>query len=192
MSKCVVTLYATVGGRRVVIGTGTVVLSGTTTSSIVVDVVLNTLGRALVTQPGGVAVLATAAITPVGSTTLVTVSDHVRVVAQNFLLPRPVFFDTGSSTISAADKRYLNALRTKLGAVHVRSISCVGFTDSVDTSASNLRLGQARADRVCAYLVRGTGITIASSTRGESAPHASNATTDGRTRNRRTEIHLHY
>lgn len=117
-------------------------------------------------------------------------TQHTKVVARHFILPRPVFFDTGSSRIKPSEARYLDGLRRQLIGVH--SIGCVGYTDAVDTTAANLTLGQSRAQKVCVYLVRGTRVRVLSATRGESAPQATNATSTGRKLNRRTEIGLNY
>jgi CshA-type fibril repeat protein len=190
LSQCTVTLWATVSGRQVAIGTATASSTDPKATSIVVNVTLTPLGRALAAQPGGLQAVAAAAITPRGSTKIVHVSDTTKIVAHTFVLPRPVFFDTGSAALRPAEARYLDALRRELAGV--RSISCVGYTDSVDTSARNLALGRARAATVCAYLVRGTNVRILNASMGESAPQATNKTAAGRQRNRRTTIRFTY
>lgn len=65
-----------------------------------------------------------------------------------------------------------------------------GYTDNVGSANSNVRLSQARADAVKAYLV-GKGVAASRiSTRGfgEENPIADNGTADGRAQNRRVEI----
>jgi CshA-type fibril repeat protein len=190
LAQCTVTLWATVSGRQVVVGTGTASTSRSNASSITVKVTLTPLGRALAAQPGGLHAIVAAAITPRGSRTVVKVKDTTTLVAHTFILPRPVLFDTASAEIRPAEAVYLNGLRHHLDGV--KAITCVGYTDSVDTSARNLSLGAARAVTVCAYLVRGTHIRILNATKGESAPQATNATADGRQRNRRTTIGFTY
>jgi outer membrane protein OmpA-like peptidoglycan-associated protein len=68
----------------------------------------------------------------------------------------------------------------------------MGHTDSTGSDDYNLRLSQRRADSVANYLVlRGvTRARIETIGYGESYPVASNATADGRARNRRVEIKI--
>lgn len=190
LSRCDVILWANISGRQVAIGRGSAATTAPDGTSLTVRVTLNALGRALAAQPGGVRILAGLSITPRGTTRLVRITKHTKVVARRFSLPRPVFFDTGSSRIKPSEARYLDGLRRQLAGV--RSIRCVGYTDAVDTTAANLTLGQSRAQKVCDYLIRGTRVRVLSATRGESAPQASNATSAGRKLNRRTEIGLNY
>jgi outer membrane protein OmpA-like peptidoglycan-associated protein len=71
-------------------------------------------------------------------------------------------------------------------------ISLVGHTDNVGDDASNMALGQRRADIVKAYLVQ-KGVPadkINSTSQGESQPIADNNTDAGRQENRRTELQI--
>jgi CshA-type fibril repeat protein len=189
--RCQVTLWATVSGVQLIVGKGTTtVRKDVVTSKVVVNVTLNALGRALAAQPGGTTMRAAAAITPRGTTRRVHVKTLTRVVAQRFTLPRPVFFDSGQSRIKPSERRYLDSLRRQLAGV--KTIDCAGYTDAMDTSGSNRKLGMARAKKVCAYLVRGTRIKVRSVTLGEDKPQSTNATLRGRALNRRTEIRLNY
>lgn len=79
----------------------------------------------------------------------------------------------------------LAALRTS------RSVVVVGHTDAVGTDAANMVLARKRAGHVRDWLVA-HGVpagNIRLVSRGESAPVASNATAEGRARNRRVEVY---
>lgn len=73
-----------------------------------------------------------------------------------------------------------------------RTINVQGNTDAIGSEASNIRLGQQRADQVRDYLVsKGVAASrIATSTAGEGSPLAPNNTDNGRATNRRVLITL--
>jgi OmpA-OmpF porin, OOP family len=101
-------------------------------------------------------------------------------------LKAKVGFATGSSQLSAAGKKALNAMvgcLPKGGAV-------VGHTDNVGNAASNQALSERRAKSVVAYL-SGKGVAAASLSatgKGDTDPAADNKTVEGRAANRRMEI----
>jgi OOP family OmpA-OmpF porin len=66
-----------------------------------------------------------------------------------------------------------------------------GYTDSSGSDALNLRLSQERADAVKTYLVeRGVDASrLVAKGYGEADPIANNDTPEGRTQNRRVEMH---
>jgi len=71
-------------------------------------------------------------------------------------------------------------------------IEIAGYTDSTGSSATNTRLSAARAGAVQAYL-RQRGVPaerMRVAGYGPANPTASNATPEGRARNRRVELHL--
>lgn len=72
------------------------------------------------------------------------------------------------------------------------SVRLTGYTDSIGDDASNLKLGQRRADVIKNYLVsRGVSAAkINAGTEGEAKPIATNDTSDGRAKNRRTELQI--
>ena len=66
----------------------------------------------------------------------------------------------------------------------------VGHTDDIGSTESNLQLGQERAEAVRRRMVElgAPATSIATSSRGEEQPVATNATDEGRARNRRVEV----
>ena len=71
-------------------------------------------------------------------------------------------------------------------------VEVAGHTDSIGSAAFNVGLSERRANTVRDYLVNG-GVNSANLTArgyGQALPIADNATADGRTRNRRVELHI--
>ncbi len=95
------------------------------------------------------------------------------------------FFDTDSASISAEGRASLSAFFESSDAL---AFIITGHTDSDASDAYNLRLSLARANTV-ADIARASGAAI-SDVRGlgERSPIASNATPEGKARNRRVEI----
>ena len=97
-----------------------------------------------------------------------------------------VEFDTGKATIRPASQAELDALAEALKSARIKG-EIAGYTDHVGNSATNLRLSQARAEAIRAYLV-GHGVDAAALTakgHGDASPVADNSTPEGRQRNRR-------
>lgn len=71
-----------------------------------------------------------------------------------------------------------------------RTVSIVGYTDSVGSEDYNLGLSQRRADSVRSYLLdQGVSSSrLAASGRGEADPVAGNDSASGRQQNRRVEV----
>lgn len=103
-----------------------------------------------------------------------------------------VFFDTGLSTLRKTSFEELNELKRILELKPKMVIELAGHTDSIGTNESNIRLSQARANTVKGYLVS-KGIKpdrITAVGYGESRPVADNGNSEGRQKNRRTEVHI--
>ncbi len=101
-------------------------------------------------------------------------------------------FTSGSAAIRPALGRALEALAPPLAAETGVAVRVVGHTDSQGSEMVNLRLSIARAEAVVAWL-RDRGIALERLTadgRGEADPLTSNATEEGRVRNRRIELIL--
>lgn len=101
-----------------------------------------------------------------------------------------VLFDTGRAELKPGAYATLDRLATFLRDNPERSLQIEGHTDSTGSDALNLALSQQRADAVRnALLQRGVdGTRIVARGLGKAAPVASNATAEGRQRNRRVEI----
>ena len=191
IDRCEITLYAMVSGRQVVVGRGAASVGASRSSRrLVVLVTLNPLGRALAAQPGGARLIVQAAILRRGSKAVMRPVRSTQVVAQTFVVARPVFFESDRFVLRPSEVAYLTQLRTRLAGV--RSITCTGYADGESSQGYNVRLGMSRAKVVCAFLTRGKSIPVRLVTMGENRPHATNATARGRALNRRTEIGLGY
>ena len=106
--------------------------------------------------------------------------------------PGDTLFDSGSSAVSPGAAQRLSSLAQTLGRYPASEIVVRGYTDSVGSEASNLRLSEDRANNVRNYLVNG-GVSpnrITAMGLGEQFPLATNATEAGRQQNRRVEIEI--
>ncbi|WP_299098418.1 OmpA family protein [uncultured Winogradskyella sp.] len=105
--------------------------------------------------------------------------------------PIVLYFNTGQAQINlTVEQRKKIAVIShcvdKLGL----KIQAIGHTDNTGSAATNMRLGQERADFAKDYLVR-NGIletNIETSSEGPNSPIADNSTKDGQAKNRRTVI----
>ncbi|MEO1011474.1 MAG: OmpA family protein [Bacteroidota bacterium] len=108
--------------------------------------------------------------------------------------PLVLYFDTAESaiTLSAAQRQKFADISRYLDKMPDASAQIVGHTDNTGDSNTNMSLGQKRADFAKAYLMR-NGISetkINAVSRGSKDPIASNATEEGKAKNRRTVITL--
>lgn len=102
-----------------------------------------------------------------------------------------VSFITGSDEITEASSARLNKVAETLIKNPGLKVEVAGYTDDRGDAGFNQRLSQKRAESVKAYLVN-AGVQASRMTAkgyGEANPVADNATTEGRARNRRVEIH---
>ncbi len=102
-----------------------------------------------------------------------------------------VKFDFDKIVIKPEGKRVLSKLSNFIqsGQYTVKSMSLVGHTDSIGSDSYNKKLSERRAQAVANYLrSQGANVEMAVSGKGESEPLASNASRDGRAKNRRVEI----
>ena len=90
-----------------------------------------------------------------------------------------------------AIEKYLNDVATRLKSSGER-VRLTGHTDALGSDASNMVLGQWRADVVQKYLMEKGVLAskIIAQSQGESNPIATNKTDAGRAKNRRTELQI--
>ena len=103
-----------------------------------------------------------------------------------------VQFDSGKPTLRPASYAELNEIAEYMALKKDEQYEIAGHTDNVGREADNLKLSQARAEAVKAYLVK-KGISAARLTArgfGATMPVADNSTEAGRQENRRTEVHI--
>ena len=101
-----------------------------------------------------------------------------------------VHFSSNSDEIEIIDKEELNKLYEKLLNNFSTRIELASHTDDVGSDESNMRLSQRRSNSVKKYLVD-KGIDsnrIIAKGYGEKEPKKSNETSEGRAKNRRTEV----
>jgi len=101
-----------------------------------------------------------------------------------------LYFATGASEVPATAEPALSQVVRTLHENPTWVVRIEGFTDNVGSRAENHRLSELRAHAVMDWLA-GHGVNPAQMTAqglGESRPLASNATSGGRSRNRRVEI----
>jgi outer membrane protein OmpA-like peptidoglycan-associated protein len=101
-----------------------------------------------------------------------------------------VTFQTGSAQLTPAARAILDGVAQTLAANPDIKVEVGGHTDSTGSRATNVRLSQARAESVMAYLV-GKGVAASRLTAkgyGPDEPVADNKTADGRAKNRRVEL----
>jgi len=105
-------------------------------------------------------------------------------------MPGNITFDTNSADLSANFYPILDQVSATLVEYGDTVIEVAGHTDSVGGAAYNQALSERRARSVAAYLtsrgVKPERLMIVGD--GENHPVASNATAEGRQRNRRVEL----
>jgi len=104
---------------------------------------------------------------------------------------RGVMFETGKSALKPESFTVLDIVAQSLNANPDIRIEIAGYTDNTGSEATNLRLSQARADAVRAYL-GSKGVApgrMVAKGYGAVNPIAPNSTAAGRAQNRRVELH---
>jgi len=107
-------------------------------------------------------------------------------------LQADTLYDFNKSDLKPEGKATLDKIAADLSKIKLEVIIAVGNTDSIGTDAYNMALGQRRAQSVKTYLVaKGIDASrIYTESKGKSNPVASNATEEGRAKNRRTDIEV--
>lgn len=114
-------------------------------------------------------------------------------VEQEIVISQQVQFETGTAVLRPESDAVLGEVARVLGEhPEIELIEVQGHTDDTGTPDVNRRLGQDRADSVVAWLaLRGVARErLAAKGYGADRPIASNATEEGRARNRRVEFRV--
>jgi len=113
-------------------------------------------------------------------------------ILDSALANRIVEFDSGKATLTPTGQAILDQMAAAIQKLQGRKIEIIGHTDNQGLKAANQSLSQARAEAVKTYFT-GTGLSADTFTtlgQGSDRPVASNATPDGRARNRRIEFRI--
>jgi OOP family OmpA-OmpF porin len=108
------------------------------------------------------------------------------------LILKDVHFDFGKARLTPDSKTVLDRVAKTIVASPGFKIEIAGYTDSIGSSAYNLKLSNERANAVRIYLLS-QGVspdTVIAKGYGESDPVATNKTDEGRAQNRRVEMHV--
>jgi OOP family OmpA-OmpF porin len=115
-----------------------------------------------------------------------------QVVVDQALANRIVEFEPGSAVLRPVAYPILDEMAAAMNKLKGRHFEVIGHTDAMGGRPANVALSLARAQAVKAYLV-GKGLpadSLATSGMGPDQPVASNATDEGRARNRRIEFRV--
>ena len=116
-----------------------------------------------------------------------------KVTQKKITLQADTLFDFDKSTLKSAGVATLNKLAQDIKKMKLEVVIIVGYTDSVGTDAYNIALGQRRANAVKAFLTNDGGVEatrVYTESKGKADPVASNATAEGRAKNRRAVIEV--
>jgi len=117
-----------------------------------------------------------------------TTLNQVREIASH------IYFETNSDKLKEESKKDLNLLVAILNNNKQIKIDVQGHTDNTGDAAYNMELSQKRAAAVRQYLIE-QGVSpdrVSAKGYGETKPVASNDTAEGKAKNRRVELVLHY
>jgi len=108
--------------------------------------------------------------------------------------PMILYFETGQNTINLSDedRKKVSDIIHYLDNVPNANLDITGYTDNTGKRETNIKLGQDRANFAKNYFEK-NGIPAAkiiSTSKGPDNPIATNATPEGRAKNRRTEIKI--
>jgi len=115
-----------------------------------------------------------------------------KVTQTKITLQADTLYDFDKATLKPEGKATLDKVAADLKKIRLEVIIAVGNTDGVGSDAYNQALGQRRAQSVKAYLIsKGVdGGRVYTESKGKSNPVATNATAEGRAKNRRTDIEV--
>src|SRR5580704_3469712 len=107
---------------------------------------------------------------------------------------RSIYFDPNSSAMSLDSRAIVDELAGTMRAYENTIVDIDGNTDSTGSRAYNIQLSHARADEVKNYLIQKYGFPaqrLRTAGNGPDKPIDSNATPEGREKNRRTDIKVY-
>ena len=116
-----------------------------------------------------------------------------KVTQKKITLQADTLFDFDKSTLKSAGVATLGKLAKDIKKMKLEVVIIVGYTDSIGTDAYNIALGQRRANAVKAFLTNDGGVEatrVYTESKGKADPVASNATAEGRAKNRRAVIEV--
>ena len=116
-----------------------------------------------------------------------------KVTQKKVTLQADTLFDFDKSNLKSEGVATLNKLAQDIRKMKLEVVIIVGYTDSVGTDAYNIALGQRRANAVKAFLTNDGGVEptrVYTESKGKADPVASNATAEGRAKNRRAVIEV--
>lgn len=103
-----------------------------------------------------------------------------------------ILFDTDRASLKENAQKDLAEFARILNEYNDTKLRVIGYTDSEGAKEHNLKLSDDRANAVTSYLSEAGVLRsrMVSEGKGEADPVASNATAEGRAKNRRVEIHI--
>jgi len=115
-----------------------------------------------------------------------------KVTQTKITLQADTLYDFDKATLKPEGMATLDKVVADLKKIRLEVVIAVGNTDSVGSDAYNQALGQRRAQAVKAYLIsKGVdGGRVYTESKGKTNPVATNATAEGRAKNRRTYIEV--
>lgn len=113
-------------------------------------------------------------------------------VADDILVLKHLFFETGSSTLTANSKYELQNVIDALNNYPNLKVELAGHTDNTGSPEPNQTLSENRAQAAMQYLIdKGVPANrLSAKGYGQNEPIADNGTEDGRQQNRRTELRI--
>jgi OOP family OmpA-OmpF porin len=107
---------------------------------------------------------------------------------------RSIYFDPNSARMNLDSRAVVDELASAMRAYENTIVDIEGNTDSTGPRAYNIQLSRQRADAVRDYLIEKYGFPLArlrTAGNGPDKPLATNATAEGREKNRRTDIKVY-